>query len=84
MKHGREVSHVAVILPRLDDFIVDEIKGALDACKTLHEVTATANHYTPHVKAMQASKSQYYRTMAIQIREMVKYKRICIRSERDT
>ena len=58
----------------IDDFIVGEIKAALDAAPDAASVNATARHYTADVERMKRSRDPYHRTMVIQIRNLVIYR----------
>jgi len=62
----------------IDDFTVEEIKGALRRSKTHAEVNATAVHFARHVTEMAASRNKLHKTMADQIKNLAVYRRLCI------
>ena len=66
-----------------DDFIVDEIKGALQRCETIHQVNATAVQYKRDVMALANSQSRHNRTMAIQIKNLADYRRKMIAADQE-
>ena len=55
---------------------VDEIIEALNRCKTVAEVNATAKHYAEAVAILEADPKMKVR--AIHIKNMAKYRRMCI------
>lgn len=62
-----------------DDFIVDEIKDALRRCARVMDVNACARHYALDVAKLQRAKDPDKRVMAIQIKNLAKYKRKMLR-----
>ena len=62
-----------------DDFIVDEIKDALRRAPDFASVNATAVHFKKDVLALAASSNPENRVMAIQIKKLAEYRRLCLR-----
>jgi len=62
-----------------DDWIVDEIKSALYRAPDAASVNATAVHYKKDVLALERSDDPEKRVMAIQIKNLAAYRRLCIR-----
>ncbi|KQI67977.1 hypothetical protein AN189_12930 [Loktanella sp. 3ANDIMAR09] len=58
-----------------DDWIVDDIKSALNRCNSVAEVNATARHFAKDVRDLELSPKETDRTMAIQIRNLAAYRR---------
>lgn len=59
---------------------VDTIKEALRSSTTFDQIDAAARLYTPDVKALQASDDEHDKTMAIQIRNLLIYRRAQLRA----
>ena len=67
-----------VVLPKIDDFIVDEIKDALRAAPDNASVTATMDHFTPNIAALYRSRDAHHRVMHKHILNLASYRRDCI------
>lgn len=65
-------------LPKVDDWTVDEIKDALRDAPDIASVNATATHYAREVRVLEQSSEQEHRTMAIQIKNLARYRRTAI------
>lgn len=66
-----------LVRPRLDDFTVPEIKGALRRSTTIQEVNATVRHFALHVVEMER-KGGEWKVQAIQIKNLARYRRLCL------
>jgi len=55
--------------------MVDTIKGALDAATNLVQINDVQSQFRPEVVRLQKSDSQHDRTMAIQIVNLLNYRR---------
>lgn len=68
-------------LPKIDDWIVTEIKDALNAAPTIADVNDVVRHFAANVAALEQSETPEHRTMAIQIKNLAQYRRQTIRQE---
>lgn len=58
---------------------VPHIKYSLNRCRTQADVTDCRKHFGRHIATLKRSNTEGAKVMAIQIENLVEYRRLCIR-----